>query len=1042
MEKLTKKRKIGVASILVVAIAIAALFYARQPEEVAFATEVKLRAYEALSDDTNIITAADLSDDQKVRDWTMQIIKETTANTKNGLSEADFDKIADRAVETLRVTIEAGNIEFIDGQLTDLSKAYISNAVANAISYEAPHADLKSTVDSGNTQYQQVIDMQKTLNALTSSNEALSESVNSLYAIYGLVDETASNIGNSSDVSSNNTSQGTSKTDSQDVPVMKPNQSVNATIGNNDLRALEQKVEAYYTQLLAEIHANSATGETPASNDSDTMVTINELTDTQSQMLTQISIAVTDIEGLTNNVTSINSSVDGINGTIITIQESVTKVQENIDAAQKDLQASVDTAKAELQKTSEDNRDALEKADADNKSELQKLIEKNTSELQANLDKDTKELNNKVDSNKEKTEKDLADNKKATEDADKKLQDQIDKNLTDVNKSMDNLQKLMEEGNNANKQALEKAKEDLQENLATLKETLSQDTSNLAKETQDRFNELKAVTIELETVLRGEDEQIRQALEITKEEINKQAEALDERLSVEIAQKEQERIAADKELNDKVDSNAEKTEKDLADNKKATEDADKRLQDQIDKNLSDVNKSMEDLQELMGEGDAANKQALDEAKKDLQEKLETLHSTLSQDVSNLAKDTQDKIEDIKATIDALEKALRGEDQQIRQALSTAKEELNKQAKELDEKLSAEIAQKEQERIAADKALQDQISTNTSAGLEKIADENIPGNTVFEKLGSLFNKDVELQTALDKEAEDRADAIREVNEAIHQLEQSMNTLIGTLEKEIRANSSAISKLQVQLSQFITASNSHSKIDVIGNITINKSGSANPVAGIYVWTVSGSNYVATISHEYLKGCVLVEVDYTQQYDFTPTYTVNSAAGTLTITIPTTQLSKYNTISLSDIVCYHTADDNSAVTVATTPTITMSSGGKTSGFIAGENVTVTIKAGAGEKIYYSTTGNMNWTEYTKPFTIAAPSTTGGTIVVTAYSTGGNKSDSSPALATCNFGKAASVASSLDEMSEDTTQPSESGDLPTLDSVENGSGVSIDRE
>lgn len=1013
MEKLTKKRKIGVASILVVAIAIAALFYARQPEEVAFATEVKLRAYEALSDDTNIITAADLSDDQKVRDWTMQIIKETTANTKNGLSEADFDKIADRAVETLRVTIEAGNIEFIDGQLTDLSKAYISNAVANAISYEAPHADLKSTVDSGNTQYQQVIDMQKTLNALKSSNEALSESVNSLYAIYGLVDETASNIGNSSDVSSNNTSQGTSKTDSQDVPVMKPNQSVNATIGNNDLRALEQKVEAYYTQLLAEIHANSATGETPASNDSDTMVTINELTDTQSQMLTQISIAVTDIEGLTNNVTSINSSVDGINDTIVTIQESITKVQANVDVAQKDLQASIDAAKAELQKADKDNKDALERADADNKSELQKLIEKNTSELQANLDKNTKELNDKVDSNAEKTEKDLADNKKATEDADKKLQDQIDKNLADVNKAMDELQKLMEEGDNANKQALEEAKKDLQEKLDILKETLSQDISNLAKDTQDKFDDLKAIIAELERALRSEDEQIRQALAAAKEELNRQANELDERLSAEIAQKEQERVTADKDL-----------------------------QDQIDRNLSDVNKSMQDLQELMEEGDAANKQALDEAKKDLQEKLETLHSTLSQDISNLAKDTQDKFEDIKAIIAALEKALRGEDAQIRQALATAKEELNKQAKELDERLSAEISQKEQERIAADKELQDQISTNTSAGLEKIAYENIPGNTVFEKLGSLFNKDVELQTALNKEAEDRADAIREVNEAIHQLEQSMNTLIGTLEKEIRANSSAISKLQVQLNQFITASNGHSKIDVIGNIAINKSGSANPTAGIYVWTVSGSNYVATISHEYLKGCVLAEVDYAQQYDLTPAYAVNSATGTLTITIPTAQLSKYSTISLSDIVCYHTADDSSAVSVATTPTITMSAGGKTSGFIAGENVTVTIKAGAGERIYYSTTGNMNWTEYTKPFTIAAPSAAGGTIVVTAYSTGGNKSDSSPALATCNFGKAASVASSLDEMSEDTTQPSESVDLPTLDSVENGNGVSIDGE
>lgn len=780
MEKLTKKRKIGVASILVVAIAIAALFYARQPEEVAFATEVKLRAYEALSDDTNIITAADLSDDQKVRDWTMQIIKETTANTKNGLSEADFDKIADRAVETLRVTIEAGNIEFIDGQLTDLSKAYISNAVANAISYEAPHADLKSTVDSGNTQYQQVIDMQKTLNALKSSNEALSESVNSLYAIYGLVDETASNIGNSSDVSSNNTSQGTSKTDSQDVPVMKPNQSVNATIGNNDLRALEQKVEAYYTQLLAEIHANSATGETPASNDSDTMVTINELTDTQSQMLTQISIAVTDIEGLTNNVTSINSSVDGINDTIVTIQESITKVQANVDVAQKDLQASIDAAKAELQKADKDNKDALERADADNKSELQKLIEKNTSELQANLDKNTKELNDKVDSNAEKTEKDLADNKKATEDADKKLQDQIDKNLADVNKAMDELQKLMEEGDNANKQALEEAKKDLQEKLDILKETLSQDISNLAKDTQDKFDDLKAIIAELERALRSEDEQIRQALAAAKEELNRQANELDERLSAEIAQKEQERVTADKDL-----------------------------QDQIDRNLSDVNKSMQDLQELMEEGDAANKQALDEAKKDLQEKLETLHSTLSQDISNLAKDTQDKFEDIKAIIAALEKALRGEDAQIRQALATAKEELNKQAKELDERLSAEISQKEQERIAADKELQDQISTNTSAGLEKIAYENIPGNTVFEKLGSLFNKDVELQTALNKEAEDRADAIREVNEAIHQLEQSMNTLIGTLEKEIRANSSAISKLQVQLNQFITASNGHSK-----------------------------------------------------------------------------------------------------------------------------------------------------------------------------------------------------------------------------------------
>lgn len=107
----------------------------------------------------------------------------------------------------------------------------------------------------------------------------------------------------------------------------------------------------------------------------------------------------------------------------------------------------------------------------------------------------------------------------------------------------------------------------------------------------------------------------------------------------------------------------------------------------------------------------------------------------------------------------------------------------------------------------------------------------------------------------------------------------------------ALSAEINDLRTQIRDYMLSVDSHSKIDVINDMTISS------------WTDAGSGrYFATITNDYFKGCTSAQVNYAQQYNIYPTYEVNSTSGTLKITLN----SNPGTINISSIVVYHTSNE----------------------------------------------------------------------------------------------------------------------------------------
>ena len=141
-----------------------------------------------------------------------------------------------------------------------------------------------------------------------------------------------------------------------------------------------------------------------------------------------------------------------------------------------------------------------------------------------------------------------------------------------------------------------------------------------------------------------------------------------------------------------------------------------------------------------------------------------------------------------------------------------------------------------------------------------------------------------------------DNITSINTQISQMSEKYDKAIQELWIQVNANTADIKALSARLDAFIASSDGHYKVDMIPAFTIPSSS----------WTTEGSNAVYTVTNDFLVDCVVAEVDYDAQYDITPTYIVDSQAGTLKILIPSSQA---QTVTVSDIICYHIASDDEA-------------------------------------------------------------------------------------------------------------------------------------
>ena len=511
IKKLDRSRKILLSAVLTVAMVCGVLFYTMQKPEVTLATEVKLRTYDTLNQNEPM-KESDLRDTESIKKWAMPIVEGTLKAEKRTLNDEEYQKVLNAVVKTLNDTADAGNIDIqADGTLTDLSKSYVANAVANAIAYALPEEDLKSTVDGSTTQYKQILDIQKALNALDNSNQSLKKTVSAI----------------------NNTYQNSSTDTSSQIHAVDT--------------SLTENLDAIETELLAQIHYNKKTGDRLTREVTDIQKILDDLMNTQNECMSQIKTALTNIKTLTTNVSDLAKSdqetkkqLQEISSNITDVTTQIDKTQQqftnilnqkvknltdsqealkqeittNISKTQTSLQTLVDNRVTELTTKLTGSIDTLRKDTDSNdqkantalnqtettirneitssKESLNKIIQQNITQLTQNMTSNKSELQQKIDKNyteiinkqnadrKELSDKQNADKAELNStitDVQKDLQQQISKNLDDLNKTIgdnvDDLNKTIATNKTELSTKINKTKEEMTKSINDTKTELS-----------------------------------------------------------------------------------------------------------------------------------------------------------------------------------------------------------------------------------------------------------------------------------------------------------------------------------------------------------------------------------------------------------------------------------------------------------------------------------------------------------------------------------------------------------------------------------------
>lgn len=511
IKKLDRSRKILLSAVLMITLVCGVIFYTVQKPEVTLATEVKLRTYDTLNQNEPM-KESDLRDTESIKKWAMPIVEGTLKAEKRTLNDEEYQKVLNAVVKTLNDTVDAGNIDIqADGTLTDLSKSYVANAVANAIAYALPEEDLKSTVDGSTTQYKQILDIQKALNALDNSNQSLKKTVSAI----------------------NNTYKNSSTDTSSQIHAVDT--------------SLTEKLDALKTELLAQIHYNKKTGDRLTRDVTDIQEILDDLMNTQNECMSQIKTALTNIKTLTTNVSDLAKSdqetkkqLQEISSNITDVTTQIDKTQQqftnilnqkvknltdsqealkheittNISKTQTSLQTLVDNRVTELTTKLTGSIDTLRKDTDSNdqkantalnqtettirneitssKESLNKIIQQNITQLTQNMTSNKSELQQKIDKNyteiinkqnadrKELSDKQNADKAELNStitDVQKDLQQQISKNLDDLNKTIgdnvDDLNKTIATNKTELSTKINKTKEEMTKSINDTKTELS-----------------------------------------------------------------------------------------------------------------------------------------------------------------------------------------------------------------------------------------------------------------------------------------------------------------------------------------------------------------------------------------------------------------------------------------------------------------------------------------------------------------------------------------------------------------------------------------
>lgn len=511
IKKLDRSRKILLSVVLMITLVCGVIFYTVQKPEVTLATEVKLRTYDTLNQNEPM-KESDLRDTESIKKWAMPIVEGTLKAEKRTLNDEEYQKVLNAVVKTLNDTVDAGNIDIqADGTLTDLSKSYVANAVANAIAYALPEEDLKSTVDGSTTQYKQILDIQKALNALDNSNQSLKKTVSAI----------------------NNTYQNSSTDTSSQIHAVDT--------------SLTEKLDALETELLAQIHYNKKTGDRLTKDVSDIQDILDSITSTQNECLSQVKTALANIKTLTTNVSDLAKADEETKKQLKEITNNITSVTTQIDKTQQQFTNLLNTKVKNLTDSQEALKQEITTNISKTQTSLQTLVDNRVTELTTKLtgsidtlrkDTDSNDqkantalnqtettIRNEITSSKESLTKiiqqnvtQLTENMSSTK---SELQQKIDKNYTDITNKQDADKKELSDKQDADKAELNSTITDVQKDL---QQQISKNLDDLNKTISNNVDDLNKTIAgnktELSNKIDKTKEEMTKSIEDTKNELN------------------------------------------------------------------------------------------------------------------------------------------------------------------------------------------------------------------------------------------------------------------------------------------------------------------------------------------------------------------------------------------------------------------------------------------------------------------------------------------------------------------------------------------
>lgn len=511
IKKLDRSRKILLSVVLMITLVCGVIFYTVQKPEVTLATEVKLRTYDTLNQNEPM-KESDLRDTESIKKWAMPIVEGTLKAEKRTLNDEEYQKVLNAVVKTLNDTVDAGNIDIqTDGTLTDLSKSYVANAVANAIAYALPEEDLKSTVDGSTTQYKQILDIQKALNALDNSNQTLKKTVSAI----------------------NNTYQNSSTDTSSQIHAVDT--------------SLTEKLDALETELLAQIHYNKKTGDRLTKDVSDIQDILDSITSTQNECLSQVKTALANIKTLTTNVSDLAKADEETKKQLKEITNNITSVTTQIDKTQQQFTNLLNTKVKNLTDSQEALKQEITTNISKTQTSLQTLVDNRVTELTTKLtgsidtlrkDTDSNDqkantalnqtettIRNEITSSKESLTKiiqqnvtQLTENMSSTK---SELQQKIDKNYTDITNKQDADKKELSDKQDADKAELNSTITDVQKDL---QQQISKNLDDLNKTISNNVDDLNKTIAgnktELSNKIDKTKEEMTKSIEDTKNELN------------------------------------------------------------------------------------------------------------------------------------------------------------------------------------------------------------------------------------------------------------------------------------------------------------------------------------------------------------------------------------------------------------------------------------------------------------------------------------------------------------------------------------------